>query len=58
MDKLEAIKNKLREMDKECKGYKPCNDCSYKNECDEISDEYPPTEILNVLEIIEKLLND
>ena len=59
MDKLEAIKNKLREMGKQCKVYKyACWKCPYTYECVKAIGVSTPSKILEAIENIENLLND
>lgn len=58
MDKLEAIKNKLREMDKGCKTSIDCKGCSYKDECYGKIPYASPMDYLKRIEACEKLLND
>lgn len=59
MDKLEAIKNKLREMDKECRLHDNiCWECPLLYICTEVIGTSRPSNILEVIENIEKKLND
>lgn len=58
MDKLEAIKNKLREMDKKCKAKCRCNGCSDKDKCYERMGFHTPEFCLEIIENCEELLND
>ena len=58
MDKLEAIKNKLREIEKECKANIDCKECSYKDECYGKIPYCSPMVCLEIIENCENLLND
>lgn len=58
MDKLEAIKNKLREMDKECELVKECIECSFRCECYGKIPYCSPMVCLEIIEKSEELLND
>ncbi len=56
MDKLEAIKNKLREMAKACELVEECIKCVYRRECNKIVGSCTPSDILKSIENIEKEL--
>lgn len=58
MDKLEAIKNKLRDMDNECKTSVGCKGCTYQDECYGKIPLAGPMDYLKRIEACEKLLND
>lgn len=58
MDKLEAIKSELREMEKVCELNYTCNGCTYQNKCNEKLGLHRPKQFLKVIERCEKLLND
>lgn len=57
MNKLETIKNKLKEMNNECKLVGRCSKCSYKDKCFEMFGEYNiPMTFLEAIENIEREL--
>lgn len=74
MDKLEAIKNKLREMNNECKASKCCTGCINEDKCyntfglsdpedalkiiEEYENSFNIEKLLKVIGKCEKLLND
>lgn len=58
MDKLEAIKNKLREMTKMCELDEGCDGCPYNKECYEKMGFHEPEFCLEIIENCENLLND
>lgn len=50
MNKLEAIKNVFRELDKECKKYEKCGECPREIVCERVMDGYIPEDILYAIE--------
>lgn len=57
MNKLEAIKNELRKMAKQCKKIS-CRECDYKEKCYKNLGRYMPDQYLTFIQKCENLLND